>query len=1072
MPKTHYKVDPSAVREGERRDRDAERETAERHGFYQYQRFVLVPVDQIAHQPVWNPGRIESILDAIDRGTPLPPIRADKDRGKYDITDGIHRYNASLQRGYTHIPVLETVTVDAPEMYVPPMLEKPVLRPGTYVKLTEKPYRATSLWARVVEYLGPYRGRGDVTRHVYALDGIVRGRVDFVGDWHDDKFDVGRPPRDVLQAFEAEDAMMGKKARGIEVNINDRKYKNKVLSAFQMLPSKDKAFVTKYVDSVEFAYKADGGRSGYNARSKTISLAAPTLKASRQWLASVLVHEAVHGEQGSSYHDNATKSEQEAIARQLQTLIEVGGKEHEIAHLQSQMGDHWKDVFSGKQRWASNITFTGPHDSIKAGLETSGKDAVYFRAEIPNPDYDPEEYYVIRGVKKWWEKPTKSVAYLTIDLDQKGESYRAGTAWTDDKHRRQGLIRRLYDMAWDYARSKGKGFRSGWVQSPHMARYWESMVSKGQAEPYTDEWTRSNITDKGWRRIKSASTYPVTSVATAIFNESGQVLILRRGSTAPWMPGKWSLPGGVVDPGEGLRQAAIREAIEETTLRVRSASSLAVLDHAPEGWAAAFFVSGPGEWSGEVKLDYENDAYAWISASEIGGYSFIPTVKEALMKAFQSSSASRVASRYNAKRAGLLKAPPAMVKEITEWVQTNVGRVLDSGNMPSANHSKVFPVDLKGWPYLRSFSKSLGKEIAETESRLKREEGFHRARVDAAKVISRMDQNLIQEGGDEAVQAVMEAHPDLDKSAVWYLVHSYDPAKFDVPERSIMVPDFLRTLFDIPQKEGGKFTKRTVPEIRALLKKVGSMPPLKIAEAVLSERGDRRSPLRQRLNEITVEIMWKYKDSSGGASGRWSPTKHKLQVFPMNMRAPHNRREVFMQIPVTVEHELQHMTQSIIAVLADLSEAGGLPSRNIRRTRAPAESGAQMLSKREEYYLLDSEFYTWVTTSARNFLNDMAENERLLGEAYSTREWDSARRSKIVERGGFFHTLKKHEPAKWRKAVGEFWKATEQPVARVASRHIEARSRCRGCGGPIRHAPHHPAMEGYCGYCAFDEFDM
>ena len=292
MPKTHYKLDRSAVRKGEQRDRDAERETAERHGFYQYKRFVLVPIGQIEHQPVWHPGRIESILDAIDRGKPLPPIRADKDRGKYAITDGIHRYNASLQRGFTHIPVLETVTVDAPEMYVPPMPEKPVLRPGTYVKLTEKPYRATSLWARVVEYLGPYRGRGDVTRHVYALDGIVNGHVDFVGDWHDDKFDSegGRPPRDVLEAFAEEDAAMGKKARGLAVNINDRRLNRKVLSAFQMLSPKDKAFVTKHVDVVEFAYKAKGQQSGYHAHSKTITLAAHTLKASRQWLASVVVH--------------------------------------------------------------------------------------------------------------------------------------------------------------------------------------------------------------------------------------------------------------------------------------------------------------------------------------------------------------------------------------------------------------------------------------------------------------------------------------------------------------------------------------------------------------------------------------------------------------------------------------------------------------------------------------------------------------------------------------------------------------------------------------------------------------
>jgi len=31
--------------------------------------------------------------------------------------------------------------------------------------------------------------------------------------------------------------------------------------------------------------------------------------------------------------------------------------------------------------------------------------------------------------------------------------------------------------------------------------------------------------------------------------------------------------------------------------------------------------------------------------------------------------------------------------------------------------------------------------------------------------------------------------------------------------------------------------------------------------------------------------------------------------------------------------------------------------------------------------------------------------------------------------------------------------------------------RCKGCGGPVRDCARHPAMDGYCGACAFDEFD-
>lgn len=32
--------------------------------------------------------------------------------------------------------------------------------------------------------------------------------------------------------------------------------------------------------------------------------------------------------------------------------------------------------------------------------------------------------------------------------------------------------------------------------------------------------------------------------------------------------------------------------------------------------------------------------------------------------------------------------------------------------------------------------------------------------------------------------------------------------------------------------------------------------------------------------------------------------------------------------------------------------------------------------------------------------------------------------------------------------------------------------RCRECGGALTDAPHHRAMGGLCGSCAFDEYDM
>jgi ADP-ribose pyrophosphatase YjhB (NUDIX family) len=51
----------------------------------------------------------------------------------------------------------------------------------------------------------------------------------------------------------------------------------------------------------------------------------------------------------------------------------------------------------------------------------------------------------------------------------------------------------------------------------------------------------------------------VPSVNVAVTNDAGQLLLIRRSDNA-----NWALPGGAVDFGESLAQAAIRETREET----------------------------------------------------------------------------------------------------------------------------------------------------------------------------------------------------------------------------------------------------------------------------------------------------------------------------------------------------------------------------------------------------------------------------------------------------------------------------------------------------------------------------
>src|ERR1700678_3283184 len=55
-----------------------------------------------------------------------------------------------------------------------------------------------------------------------------------------------------------------------------------------------------------------------------------------------------------------------------------------------------------------------------------------------------------------------------------------------------------------------------------------------------------------------------------------RVLLIRRG-TAPLL-GEWSLPGGVLECGETLREAVVREAREETGLVIETGDMLGVYE--------------------------------------------------------------------------------------------------------------------------------------------------------------------------------------------------------------------------------------------------------------------------------------------------------------------------------------------------------------------------------------------------------------------------------------------------------------------------------------------------------------
>jgi ADP-ribose pyrophosphatase YjhB (NUDIX family) len=68
---------------------------------------------------------------------------------------------------------------------------------------------------------------------------------------------------------------------------------------------------------------------------------------------------------------------------------------------------------------------------------------------------------------------------------------------------------------------------------------------------------------------------PLVGVGALII-QNGRVALIKRGH-APLL-GEWSIPGGLLELGETVRQGAEREALEETSLRVRATDLLGVFD--------------------------------------------------------------------------------------------------------------------------------------------------------------------------------------------------------------------------------------------------------------------------------------------------------------------------------------------------------------------------------------------------------------------------------------------------------------------------------------------------------------
>lgn len=123
----------------------------------------------------------------------------------------------------------------------------------------------------------------------------------------------------------------------------------------------------------------------------------------------------------------------------------------------------------------------------------------------------------------------------------------------------------------------------------------------------------------------------VPSVNALVVNDQGQLLLIRRTDN-----GNWSLPGGAVDAGETLRQAAVRETREETGIecKVTGISGIYtnpshVIEYTSDGEVRQEFsiVLTAEPIAGEPTPSSESSQVTWVDPSSLDDYPMHPSMR-------------------------------------------------------------------------------------------------------------------------------------------------------------------------------------------------------------------------------------------------------------------------------------------------------------------------------------------------------------------------------------------------------------------------------------------------------------
>lgn len=442
---------------------------------------------------------------------------------------------------------------------------------------------------------------------------------------------------------------------------------------------------------------------------------------------------------------------------------------------------------------------------------------------------------------------------------------------------------------------------------------------------------------------------------------------------------------------------------------------------------------------------------AWLLWGGDAGRTWAKKVKEQMERA-DADSAKKVASRFLS--AGVIEAPPAMVRDIGQWVMavaaaTYIDQIESASAGPSAFNPYQFIEDafaalhqaiaLGKLPAINKAAKEAA-QIAATQfpmnpppkiAGVDKDEASRRLTNWMAKIEAKIAEatGLISGRDDSRKQTLKPflksgIKPATSGDAVRVFPIDTTGWKYDGPALLKILQDRMTSAV---QKEIEFEQRRQTPDPKYLAD----------VQAELAKYLTGDFP----MGKVTVKVILRAPDAKIG--GSWNPSSRTLMVSVPQMRVLEAMgvKAVTADLYGFLRHELQHMSQWLIRMAVTESvnyidskrqtiPSAGMPPKKIMTPQWRQQGGESDTS----HAMDDVEFFTRLSDSIDRAKRELANQNKAITQAYKrpptvTEQQDTllaiigVKASPKVEVDRTFAIWKRMAQGKWKRAVKEFFKA-------------------------------------------------